>query len=233
MFMNLSVIYEDNHLIAVNKPAGILSQGDKTGDEPLSYYVKRYIKDRYNKPGEVFLGTIHRLDRPVSGVTVFARTSKALTRMNALFKERKIQKDYIALVQNRPPKDQQKLENYLVKDHRINKVRCYQREVKNSKKSTTHYKVLSRINDIYALNVSPLTGRPHQIRVQLANIACPILGDLKYGSPKKFTPNAIALHCFGLEFIHPVKKTNIRITAMPPHIANWDLFDFEELLIFE
>lgn len=231
--MQLPVLYEDNHLIAVNKPAGMLAQGDRTGDEPMAVFVKAYIKKKYKKPGDVFLGTIHRLDRPVSGVTIFARTSKALTRMNELFRNKKIDKEYVAIIDKIPPKNKGRLVHHLVKDHKKNKVAVYDQPTKTSKESRTNYKLLSVINGLAVVKVFPITGRPHQIRSQLSTIGCPIVGDLKYGSEKRFGDQSIGLHCCSLSFIHPVKKEPITITAVPPKGNFWELFNFEELLIFD
>lgn len=231
--MELSVLYEDNHLIAVNKPSGLLAQGDRTGDEPMAVFVKAYIKKKYKKPGDVFLGIIHRLDRPVSGVTIFARTSKALTRMNELFRNKTIVKKYVALVDKTPPKNHDRLLHYLIKDHKRNKVSAYQKATKNSKESITEYELLSKLSGIYVLKVSPITGRAHQIRSQLSITGMPIVGDLKYGSKKRTGDQSIGLHCYSLHFIHPVKKEPVTITANPPNGNFWNLFNFEELLIFD
>lgn len=231
--MHIKVLYEDNHLIAVHKPAGVLSQGDKTGDHPLIFNVKKYIKKKYKKPGEVFLGSIHRLDRPVSGVIIFARTTKALLRMNELFKTRKIEKTYIALTNQRPKRDFESLEHYLLKDSRKNKVKCYSTNKPKSKKSITEYTLLNRINNLYCLKINPITGRPHQIRTQLSQAGIPIFGDLKYGSTKAIGDLSIALHCFSISFVHPVKKEKLTINTLPTKTFPWNLFDFQELLFFD
>lgn len=175
------VVYEDNHLLIVNKEPGILVQGDRTGDVTLLDVLKDYIKEKYNKPGEVFLGLVHRLDRPVSGLVVFARTSKALERMNEIFRKRLVQKTYWAVVRRKPPKDTDKLVNWLVKDEQKNQVTVYEHEVPNSQKAELSYRVMGKINEHYLLEVNPITGRPHQIRSQLAYMGCPIRGDVKYG----------------------------------------------------
>ncbi len=218
------VIYEDNHLIAVCKPAGMLVQGDETGDEPLSELVKRYIKDKYRKPGDVFLGTIHRLDRPVSGLVLFARTSKALTRMNEQFRDKKIKKTYFALVDRKPKKLADKLVHYLTKDTSRNLARANDNEVKNSKRAELDYQYINTANHKFLLRVSPVTGRPHQIRVQLAKMGCPIAGDLKYGSSSKGRETFIYLHAFSLQFEHPVKKEWINLHCPVPDEMNWNFF---------
>ncbi|MDW7695627.1 RluA family pseudouridine synthase [Flammeovirgaceae bacterium SG7u.111] len=217
----LNVLYEDNHLIAVNKPARVLVQGDKTGDEHLADIVKEYIRKKYNKPGQVFCGVIHRLDRPVSGVVVFARTSKGLERMNALFQNKDLDKTYLALVSNRPPEDEDEIMNYLVKDPEKNITKAYTRQVKGSKPSTLRYKILGKVNRYYLLEIHPKTGRSHQIRAQLAKIGCPIKGDIKYGYPEKNKDGRIHLHAFKLDFIHPVKKEPVRIQAALPKDQVW------------
>lgn len=218
-----NIIYEDNHLIAVCKPSGTLVQGDSTGDVPLSDLVKQYIKKEYNKPGEVFLGTIHRLDRPVSGLVVFAKTSKALTRMNALFRDKEIKKTYYALVEKKPKKLADRLVHYLTKDSSRNIARAHLKEVKNSKRAVLEYQYINTANHKFLLKVSPETGRPHQIRVQLAKMGCPISGDLKYGSGRG-RDTLIYLHAFSLEFIHPVKKEKIILHCPLPDEMNWNFF---------
>ncbi len=222
---NFTVIYEDNHLIAINKPAGWLVQGDETGDTPLSEYVKDYIKQRYNKPGAVFLGTIHRLDRPVSGAVVFARTSKALERMNKLFEERKVHKTYLAVVENRPEELEGVLLHFISKSQEKNIVHVSSKQNnKHYKFAKLEYKLLGGIGDQYLLEVKPHTGRPHQIRAQLAKIGCPIRGDIKYGAKKVNEDGRIHLHSVALEFEHPVQKTPICIKAALPNEQIWNLF---------
>ncbi|MFK7907316.1 MAG: RluA family pseudouridine synthase [Chitinophagales bacterium] len=215
------VIYEDNHIIAINKPAGMLVQGDKTGDIPLSEHVKQYVKEKYNKPGKVYLGVTHRIDRPVSGVLLFARTSKALTRLNKMFQEKTIQKTYWAVVKNRPPKMQDTLMHYLIKDQARNKSKAYPIERKGTKKSETQYKWLCSSDNYHLLEMKPLTGRHHQIRVQLSTIDCPIKGDIKYGFKRTNKDASIHLHARQIEFIHPVSKESMSITAPPPKEVIW------------
>jgi 23S rRNA pseudouridine1911/1915/1917 synthase len=218
------VIYEDNHLIIVNKSAGVLVQGDATGDAPLSDYVKDYIKKKYDKPGDVFLGTVHRLDRPVSGIVVFARTSKALERMNELFKKRDIQKTYWAIVRRKPPKKQDRLTHWLVKDEKRNIVTAYDHPVENAQKADLTYRYLGEVNKHHLLEVSPITGRPHQIRVQLASMGCPIKGDVKYGFDKPNADGSICLHARRIYFIHPIKKEPIICKAAVPVQQFWEEF---------
>ncbi len=223
----LKVIYEDNHYIAVNKPAGWLVQADSTGDLTLAELVKQYIKIRYKKPGDVFLGIVHRLDRPVSGVLFFARTSKGLSRMNKLFKEREMEKTYLAIVKERPYPIEGELIHYLIKDREKNKVKAYDfksSRAKNAKKAVLTYKLIGEKEGYHLLEVNLKTGRPHQIRVQLSKLGSPIWGDLKYGSPQPLDDGSIGLHCIHMKFMHPVKKEPVFVKAMPPSILNWDQF---------
>ena len=220
----LDVLYEDNHLLIVNKPAGMLVQGDHTGDTPLVDHGKFYIKQKYHKPGAVFLGVIHRLDRPVSGAVVLARTSKALTRMNALFKEKSIEKIYWALVEKSPPQEADTLVHWLTKDSKKNKAAAHRREVPDSKRAELSYRLVVQHDKLFLLEVTLKTGRPHQIRVQLASLGCPIRGDLKYGAPKANADANISLHARHLAFVHPVKKVPLRITAPLPEEAGWHGF---------
>lgn len=223
--MNLQVIYEDNHLIAVNKPAGILVQGDETEDTPLVDYVKDYIKFRYQKPGDVFLGVVHRLDRPVSGAVIFARTSKALTRMNELFKERKVDKRYWAITENRPYPEFGHLTHYILKDQERNVSKALDQmsnRSKDAKKSELDYEMIGNLEAKYLLLVKPITGRPHQIRVQLSKIGCPIVGDVKYGHSQGNKDGSIYLHCRSMSFMHPVKQEPITITADAPDERLWN-----------
>jgi 23S rRNA pseudouridine1911/1915/1917 synthase len=216
----LEVLYEDNHIIAVNKKSGDIVQGDKTGDAPLSDFVKAYIKKKHNKPGEVFLGTIHRLDRPTSGVVLYARTSKALSRMNEQFREKKVQKTYWAVVDNNPTNTSGTLENYLQKNQKQNKSYITKNEA--GKHAVLDYKLLKKLDNFFHLEIRPKTGRHHQIRVQLAHIGCIIKGDLKYGAKRSNKDASIHLLAQKLEFIHPVTKENITIIAPAPKESIWD-----------
>lgn len=217
----MEVLYEDNHIIIVNKRSGEISQGDKTGDSTLSDKVKAYIKKKYNKPGEVFLGTTHRLDRPVSGAIIFARTSKALTRLNAMFQEKKVQKTYWALCIESPHPAEGNLVHYLIKDSKKNKTTAHKKDVKNGKRSELNYKFIKKMGNNSLVEVDPRTGRPHQIRVQLASIGCTIKGDLKYGAVLPNGDKSICLHARKLNFIHPVSKEKITVTAPIPNPAVW------------
>ncbi|MEM6966849.1 MAG: RluA family pseudouridine synthase [Bacteroidota bacterium] len=225
----LQVIYEDNHLIGVNKPSRILVHGDATGDTPLTAYVKQYIKMRYQKPGDVFLGVVHRLDRPVSGAIIFARTSKGLSRMQKVFAERKVQKTYWAISKNRPEPLEGSLKNYLVKDttkHIVKILERPSRRYPNAKLANLNYKMIAEVSGNHLIEVNPITGRPHQIRVQLAQIGCTIVGDVKYGYSRHQWKGNINLHCRSMAFIHPVKKEPVTITAAPPtHDQIWDMFE--------
>lgn len=221
------ILYEDNHIIAVNKKVSDIVQADKTGDEPLSEEVKAYIKKKYNKPGEVFLGVPHRIDRPVSGVVLFARTSKALTRLNKMFQEHdeEIQKTYWAIVGNLPPEDSGRLVHYMLRDSDKNKSYAYDKEKKGSKKAILEYKLIGRSQRYYLLEIKLLTGRHHQIRCQLAKIGCPIKGDLKYGFSRSNEGGGISLHAREITFRHPVSKEMVTITAIPPlHDVLWKEF---------
>lgn len=219
---NLQILFEDNHLIVINKRPGDIVQGDKTGDTPLSEIVKEYIKEKYNKPGNVYLGVVHRLDRPTSGIVVFAKTSKALSRLNALFSNRETTKTYWALVKNPPTKSQDTLIHWLRKNPKNNKSTAFNTETKDSKKAILHYKLLKQLDSYYLLEIGLETGRHHQIRVQLANIGCPIKGDLKYGFNRSNPDGSISLHARSLAFTHPVKKEPLKIIANPPKDALWD-----------
>jgi 23S rRNA pseudouridine1911/1915/1917 synthase len=220
--MPLEVIYEDNHLIAVNKRSGDIVQGDKTGDEPLSDKVKTYLKEKYQKPGNVFCGVIHRIDRPVSGVVLFAKTSKALSRMNELFRTRDVQKVYWAIVKEKPKKDHDTLVNYLTKDEKNNRSKAVSADNKNALKCELEYKVIAKTDNYYLLEILPSTGRHHQIRVQLAAMGCPIKGDLKYGFARSNKDGSISLHARKLIFDHPVTKEKTEITANPPDEVVWN-----------
>lgn len=225
---DLVVIYEDNHLIAVNKHPGMLVHEDSTGDTPLSMLVKNYIKKRYGKPGDVFLGVIHRLDRPVSGVVVFARTSKALARMNELMKERKIYKKYYAITAHRPEPLQGQLVHHILKDETKNIVKAYSSKKSGSKEAILEYNTIGELDAKILLEVVPHTGRPHQIRAQLSKIGVPIVGDLKYGADYVLPQQAIGLHCAEMRFVHPVKLEEISIKANVPTTFPWKAFAIED-----
>lgn len=218
---NLLVLYEDNHIIAVNKRPGDIVQGDKTGDTPLSDVVKEYLKVKYSKPGSVFLGVVHRIDRPTSGIVVFARTSKALSRLNRLFAEKEARKTYWAVVKNRPPESSQTLTDWLVRNPKQNKSYAHKKEVAHSKLAVMDYKIICRLDNYYVLEIDLKTGRHHQIRAQLAALGCPIKGDLKYGFDRSNTDGSIHLHARSLAFMHPVKKIEVNIQAPPPDDALW------------
>lgn len=220
--MAITVLYEDNHIIAVRKNGGDLVQGDRTDDITLADEVKSYIKRKYNKPGDVFLGIVHRIDRPVSGVVIFARTSKALSRLNKAFQERAVKKTYWAVVESKPPKEEGKLINWMKKNQEKNRSRCYDNEVKGSKKAELDYKLIGRSKNYYYLEIYPKTGRHHQIRVQLAHIGCNIKGDVKYGAKRTNRDGTIHLHAHSLTFIHPVKKEEITIKCNPPIDPLWE-----------
>ncbi len=219
---NLHVLYEDNHLLIVNKRPGDIVQGDKTGDTPLSDIAKQYLKEKYNKPGNVFLGVVHRIDRPTSGVVIFARTSKALSRLNKLLAEKKIKKTYWAIVKNKPSQQSRTLEHWLVRNPKQNKSYAYPKKVSNSKKAILSYRVLKSLQKYYLLEVDLQSGRHHQIRAQLSYINCPIKGDLKYGFDRSNRDASIHLHARHLKFEHPVTKEVMNITAPPPSDVLWN-----------
>lgn len=218
---NLQVLHEDNHIIVVNKRVGDIVQGDKTGDKPLSDVVKEYIKDKYNKPGEVFLGVVHRLDRPTTGIVVFAKTSKALTRLNELFKNRETQKTYWAIVKNKPVNREDKLVHFLRRNEKNNTSKAHIKEVPDSKIASLDYKTIKELNNYTVLEINLHTGRHHQIRAQLSAIGSPIKGDLKYGFDRSNPDGGIHLHARKLVFIHPVSKENISIVAPVPIEVLW------------
>lgn len=226
---NLQVLYEDNHLIIVNKRVGDIVQGDKTGDQPLSEVVKDYIKEKYNKPGDVYLGVVHRLDRPTTGIVLFAKTSKALTRLNEMFKHRETQKTYWAIVKNPPPKEEGILEHYLKRNSKNNTSKAYLKEVPESKLARLDYKVIFNLTHYTVLEINLHTGRHHQIRSQLSAIGSPIKGDLKYGFNRSNPDGGIHLHARKLEFVHPVAKTLISIEAPLPSDATWDILTINYL----
>ena len=218
------ILYEDNHIIAVYKRSSDLAQKDKTGDLSLDTEIKKYLAEKYKKPGEVFLGVVHRLDRPVSGVILFARTSKALERLNEMFKERQVKKTYLAIVKERPPEDEARITHYLKKNEAQNKSYVYDTEVKGSKEATLTYRLKGRSEKYYLLEVELHSGRHHQIRAQLAKIGCPVKGDLKYGFPRSNEDGGISLFARKLEFIHPVKKEPVTIIAHFPEGDIWPVF---------
>ena len=216
-------LYEDNHIIIVSKRSGEIVQGDKTGDEPLSETVKQYIKEKYHKPGNVFLGVVHRLDRPVWGLVVFAKTSKALTRLNKMFKEGQVHKTYWAITTNAPPAEEGVLTDWLVRNERQNKSYAHPQEVPNAKKAVLKYRVIAHSDRYHLIEVNLLTGRHHQIRCQLANMGCAIKGDLKYGAPRSNPDGSISLLARRITFVHPVSKENIVVEApLPPNDNLWE-----------
>lgn len=218
---NLQVLHEDNHIIVINKRVGDIVQGDKTGDKPLSDVVKEYLKEKYNKPGEVFLGVVHRLDRPTTGIVVFAKTSKALTRLNDLFKNRETQKTYWAVVKNAPPKNEDILIHFLKRNPKNNTSKAHIKEVPESKKASLDYKIIQKLDNYYALEINLHTGRHHQIRAQLSAVGCPIKGDLKYGFDRSNQDGGIHLHARKLVLTHPVTKEVLQIVAPTPLDSIW------------
>lgn len=221
------ILYEDNHLIAINKMPSELVQGDKTGDQPLSELIKTYLKIKYNKPGEAFLGVIHRIDRPVSGVVVFAKTSKALSRMNKMVKERHFNKTYWALIKRNNKLFSGELRNYLLKNEKKNKSFVVNNSIKNSKEAVLEYKLLDSSDNYSLLEIDLKTGRHHQIRAQLAASGFPIKGDLKYGASRSNHDASIGLHAFRVKFIHPVKNELVQLTAPPPNQKIWNYFFYK------
>lgn len=221
----MTVLYEDNHIIIVNKEVGEIVQGDKTGDKPLSEIVKEYLKEKYNKPGNVFCGVTHRLDRPTSGIVMFAKTSKALSRLNEMFRNDEVTKTYWALVKNMPKKSEDTLVHYLVKNERTNKSAAFDFEKKGTKKSILHYKLVSKSDNYYLLEIDLETGRHHQIRSQLSKIGSPIKGDLKYGADRSNPDGGISLHARSISFIHPVSKNKINVVAPVPADSLWKSFE--------
>jgi 23S rRNA pseudouridine1911/1915/1917 synthase len=218
------ILFEDNHLIIYNKQPSQIIQGDKTGDVPLSDLLKSFIKERDHKPGNVFLGVVHRIDRPVSGVVIFAKTSKALTRLNEMIKTGQIHKTYWAVVKNAPPEESGHLKHFLKKNEEKNKSFAYEKEVAGSRMAELTYRLIAHSQNYYLLEVNLLTGRHHQIRSQLSKIGCPIRGDLKYGFDRSNPDGSIHLHARKIEFIHPVSKEKISITADPPKDRLWESF---------
>lgn len=221
----MTVVYEDNHIIVVNKTASEIVQADKTGDTPLSETVKQYLKEKYQKPGNVFLGVTHRLDRPVSGLVIFAKTSKALTRLNEMFRAGEVKKTYWAVVKNAPKESEGELVHFLVRNEKQNKSYAYDKEVPNSKKAVLDYRLIGRSENYYLLEVDLKTGRHHQIRCQLAKMGCPIKGDLKYGSPRSNPDGSICLHARRVRFVHPVSKELIELKTPLPEGNLWKGFE--------
>jgi len=221
---DLEILFEDNHVLVVNKPAGLLVHGDETGDITLADLAKEYIKEKYNKPGNVFIGVVHRLDRPVSGVVLLAKTSKALTRLNELFRSKKTRKIYWAVVLNKPAQESGTLVHWLVKDASKNVTKAYAKENPAGARSELNYKLLASQQGKFLLEVNPITGRPHQIRVQLASMRCTIAGDLKYGAAQPLPDKSIALHARELHFEHPTLKTTITVSAPLPQTTIWKPF---------
>ncbi len=222
---NLQILHEDNHLIVVNKRVGDIVQGDKTGDVPLSELVKEYIKNKYQKPGAVYLGVVHRLDRPTTGIVVFAKTSKALSRLNELFSSRQTQKTYWAVVKNNPPQEQDSLQHFISRNEKNNTSKAHSKEVPNSKLALLDYQIIQKLNAYFALEINLHTGRHHQIRAQLAAIGCPIKGDLKYGFDRSNPDGGIHLHARKLIFTHPVTKESLELIAPTPTDVLWDAID--------
>ncbi len=219
---NLQVLFEDNHIVIVNKRSGDITQGDKTGDKPLSDVVKEYIKEKYNKPGDVFLGVVHRLDRPTSGIIIFARTTKALTRLNKMLRDKTINKTYWAVVKNEPKKEADTLINFLKKNPKNNKSTVFNKETEGSKKAILHYKTIKKLDNYALLEIDLETGRHHQIRAQLSAIGSAIKGDLKYGFPRSNKDGSIHLHARKIDFTHPVSKELISIQAPVPNEVIWN-----------
>ena len=224
----MEILYEDNHLVVVNKSPGEIVQGDKTGDEPLSETVKRYLKEKYNKPGNVFCGVTHRLDRPTSGAVLFAKTSKALSRLNEMFKNGTIDKTYWAIVKKLPEKHEDTLNHYLIKNERNNKSAAYDTPQPNTKKATLHYRLIAQSDNYSLLEIDLETGRHHQIRCQLAKIGSPIKGDLKYGAERSNPDGSISLHARKIAFVHPVSKEKIEVVAPTPADNLWKALSGEK-----
>jgi len=219
---NLQILYEDNHIIIINKRAGDIVQGDKTGDTPLSDIVKEYIKVKYNKPGNVYLGVVHRIDRPTTGLVIFAKTSKALSRLNKMLVDKDILKTYWAIIKNKPEKEQGTLIHWMKKNPKNNKSTSFTKETRDSKKAILHYQLIKKLDNYFLLEIKLETGRHHQIRAQLGSIGCPIKGDLKYGFDRSNKDGGISLHARQIEFFHPVSKEKLNITAPLPNDPIWD-----------
>jgi 23S rRNA pseudouridine1911/1915/1917 synthase len=220
----MKVLYEDNHLIIINKAAGEIVQGDKTGDEPLSDKVKAYLKEKYHKPGNVFCGVTHRLDRPTSGAVMFAKTSKALTRLNDMFRNGEVKKTYWAIVKKKPAVEEDTLTHYLIKNEKTNKSVAYDVEKPHTRRAVLHYRLIAASQNYYLLEIDLETGRHHQIRCQLAKIGSPLKGDLKYGAERSNPDGSISLHAHTISFVHPVSKENISVIAPIPEDPLWNAF---------
>jgi len=220
----MEILFEDNHLIVINKSVSEIVQADKTGDIPVEEKLKLYIKEKYKKPGEVFLGIVHRIDRPVSGVVLFTKTSKALARLNQMFQDKEVKKTYWAIVKEKPPKNSEILTHYLVRDTNKNKTYAYEKEVNESQQAILSYRIIDESDNYFLLEVDLQTGRHHQIRCQLAKIGCAIKGDLKYGYPRSNEDGGISLHSRSIEFSHPVTMENCKIVADPPNDKLWNFF---------
>lgn len=221
----MQVLFEDNHLIAINKQISDIVQVDKTGDISLEQKIKEYIKKKFNKPGEVFLGVVHRIDRPVSGVVLFAKTSKALARLNQMFQDKEVKKIYWAVVKNKPPQEAGTLEHYILRDSKKNKSFAFEKETREAKKAILHYKLIDQSENYFLLEIQLETGRHHQIRCQLGKIGCPIRGDLKYGYNRSLDNGGISLHSRIISFIHPVKDEPVEIVAPVPEDKLWEFFE--------
>ncbi len=227
MDLSVDVLYEDNHLIAIDKKSSQIVQADKTGDPSLDFLVKEYIRLKYNKPGKVFLGVIHRLDRPATGAVLFARTSKSLSRMNKLFRDGEVDKTYWIITGHSPPRDQDRLDHYIKKNEKQNKSYAYEKPVTGSKPASLEYRLLNSSDKYFLLEVRLFTGRHHQIRCQLAHIGCPVKGDLKYGATRSNRDGSISLHARSVSFIHPVKREPILIQAPVPQDNLWKVLTAE------
>ena len=221
----LQILFEDNHLIIINKRPGDIVQGDKTGDEPLLDIVKKYVKEKYNKPGDVFIGMPHRIDRPTSGIVIFCRNSRSLERMSEMFREKTIHKTYWAVVKNRPPKEKHTLIHYLKKNQQMNKSFPYEKKVPDSFYAELEYKLIANSDKYFLIEVKLKTGRHHQIRVQLSSIGCPVKGDVKYGFDRANDDGSIHLHSRKVEFIHPSKKEPMTVIAPVPDDKLWTYFE--------
>ena len=229
LFSHNQILFEDNHLIIINKLPSQIVQGDKTGDKPLSELLKNYLKEKYNKPGNVFLGVVHRLDRPVTGVVVYAKTSKALSRMNQMFREKEVSKIYWAIVKDPPKALSGELRHFIIRDRSKNKSYSHNKSVQGAKEGWLDYKLVTKSENYCLLEIDLFTGRHHQIRSQLSKIGCPVKGDLKYGFPRSNKNGGISLHARTLSFLHPVKKEPVKLIAKPPDERLWNILVKEEV----